>query len=218
MMPQPMPPRFPGFDVMSEAGHWDPVTRELIESRLGPPPADEFFSETERATAAALCDQLTGQHESPRVPVLETVESRLAKNRTDGWHHETLPIDRETWRDSLAFLDADAMAAYGERFATVSRGRQVEVLTSIQNLGGREWHGMPAGQVWNLWMRYVCAAFYSHPWAWNEIGWPGPAYPRGYKNAGINKREPFEVVEAQAEQGPTRNLGPVRRTGRAPTS
>ena len=29
-------------------------------------------------------------------------------------------------------------------------------------------------------MRSVLAAFYSHPWAWNEIGFGGPAYPRGY--------------------------------------
>ena len=29
-------------------------------------------------------------------------------------------------------------------------------------------------------MRHICEAFYGHPWAWNEIGFPGPAYPRGY--------------------------------------
>ena len=29
-------------------------------------------------------------------------------------------------------------------------------------------------------MRAVLAAFYSHPWSWNEIGYGGPRYPRGY--------------------------------------
>ena len=38
-----------------------------------------------------------------------------------------------------------------------------------------------------------CTAFYSHPAAWNEIGFAGPAYPRGYKNLGVDRREPFEV-------------------------
>ena len=33
-------------------------------------------------------------------------------------------------------------------------------------------------------MRDVCQAFYSHPWAWNEIGFGGPAYPRGYSRFG----------------------------------
>ena len=54
---------------------------------------------------------------------------------------------------------------------------------------------MPAKQVWSLWTRYACAAFYSHPWAWNEIGFGGPAYPRGYKNIGPDKREPWEVKD-----------------------
>ena len=52
-----------------------------------------------------------------------------------------------------------------------------------------------ADRVWSLWSRYACTAFYSHPWAWNEIGFPGPAYPRGYKNPGVNAREPFEVAD-----------------------
>jgi hypothetical protein len=47
-------------------------------------------------------------------------------------------------------------------------------------------------------MRYACAAFYSHPWAWNEIGFGGPAYPRGYENIGLDKREHWEVPEVGA--------------------
>jgi len=31
--------------------------------------------------------------------------------------------------------------------------------------------------------------------AWNEIGFGGPAYPRGYKNIGIDAREPWEVAD-----------------------
>ena len=36
-------------------------------------------------------------------------------------------------------------------------------------------------------MRYACTAFYAHPWAWNEIGFGGPAYPRGYKILGTRR-------------------------------
>ena len=48
-------------------------------------------------------------------------------------------------------------------------------------------------------MRYACGAFYSHPWAWNEIGFGGPAYPRGYKHLALDGREPWEVAERDAE-------------------
>jgi len=52
--------------------------------------------------------------------------------------------------------------------------------------------------------RYACTAFYAHPSAWAEIGFPGPAYPRGYKNAGVGKLEPFEVGGAQPAEDPVR--------------
>ncbi|WP_035767962.1 gluconate 2-dehydrogenase subunit 3 family protein [Arthrobacter castelli] len=202
MTKSPIPyPRFPGFDVMEQAKHWDQVTRELVESRLQPPDGDSFFSLSERAVAATLCDQLTGQHEDPRIPVVQMIETRLAANRTDGWHHADLPPDRRTWQQSLRNLDADAHEAHGTDFPTCSLDQQAQVLTSIQKTSGL-WHGLRADEVWNLWMRYVCAAFYSHPWAWNEIGFPGPAYPRGYKNIGMNRRESFEVGQEHPEQGP----------------
>jgi hypothetical protein len=47
-------------------------------------------------------------------------------------------------------------------------------------------------------MRGVLSEFYSHPWAWNEIGFGGPAYPRGYMRlaAGPSGRDPQEAREA----------------------
>jgi hypothetical protein len=66
------------------------------------------------------------------------------------------------------------------------------------------WHGFPPAQVWSLWTRYACTAFYSHPWAWSEIGFAGPAYPRGYKNIGVDKLEPFEVRDARPSDDPVR--------------
>ena len=39
----------------------------------------------------------------------------------------------------------------------------------------------------------ILAAFYSHPWAWNEIGFGGPAYPQGYMRLGpVSTLEPHE--------------------------
>jgi hypothetical protein len=42
-------------------------------------------------------------------------------------------------------------------------------------------------------MRGVVSAFYSHPWSWNEIGFGGPAYPRGYARIGAGQREHWET-------------------------
>ena len=77
----------------------------------------------------------------------------------------------------------------------------------MQDTGPGDWHGLPASRVWSLWTRYACTAFYAHPWAWNEMGFPGPAYPRGYKNIGVGKREPFEVPDAQPASDPVEEDG-----------
>jgi hypothetical protein len=193
--------RFPGFDVLSQARHWDPVTAELVTARIGPPPRPRFFTDAEQAAAAALLDQLTGQCDEPLgVPLLAMVDARLAAGQTDGWHYADLPEDAQAWRDSLGYLDKDAHARCGTGFAQASEQDQAAVIQAVQD--SDEWHGLAAPRVWSLWTRYACTALYSHPSAWSEMGFPGPAYPRGYKNAGAGKREPFEVGDARPAEDP----------------
>ena len=56
-------------------------------------------------------------------------------------------------------------------------------------LHGGVWDELPCARAWKVVMRGVLSAFYSHPWAWNEIGFGGPAYPRGYTRLGAGQRE-----------------------------
>ncbi len=74
--------------------------------------------------------------------------------------------------------------------------QQGQLVQAVQDAD--EWHGFEAEHLWSLWTRYACTAFYSHPWAWNEMGFGGPAYPRGYKNMGIDRREGWERPEDDA--------------------
>jgi len=193
--PGSLPPRFPGFDVLDEVDRWDAVTAGVVLARLTPSPELSFFTDVEQATAEALCDQLLAQHDDPRIPVAALIDVRLATGETDGWHYADLPPDGEAWRRTLAFLDDDANRMYGSSLARLTRPEQAACVQTVQTLKTQKWHELPAQQVWSLWTRYACTAFYSHPWAWNEIGFPGPAYPRGYKNLGLDRREPFEVAD-----------------------
>jgi hypothetical protein len=193
--------RFPGFDVLGQSRHWDAVTADLVTARTGPPPPPRFFTDAERAAAEALLNQLTGQCDEPlEVPVMEMVDARLAAGETDGWRYADMPEDGQAWRDTLGYLDADAQARCGTSFAEAKERDQAAIIQAVQD--SREWHGMPAPRVWSLWTRYACMAFYSHPYAWSEMGFPGPAYPRGYKNAGVGKLEPFEVRDTRPAEDP----------------
>jgi gluconate 2-dehydrogenase subunit 3-like protein len=197
--------RFPGFAVLRQAPRWDGVTALAIRSRVAPPATPRFFTAAEQATARALVGQLLDQpHDGLGVPVMEMIDARLAGGQTDGWRYEDMPEDGQAWRDTLANLDTDAKERFGAGFAACARREQAAIVQAVQDLGSRDWHGLLAGQVWSLWTRYACTALYAHPAAWDEIGFPGPAYPRGYKNIGVDAREPFEVRDTRPAQDPVR--------------
>lgn len=190
--------RFPGYDVLDEVERWDDVTAGVVLDRLAPITELSFFTMAEEAIATALCDLLLGQDDEPRIPVVALIDRRLALGETDGWHYDDMPEDGQAWRGTLHHLDDDARQETGRGFAELDRKAQALIVQQVQDLDkdSADWHGLPAGQVWSLWTRYACAAFYSHPWAWNEIGFGGPAYPRGYKNRHVDGREPWEVADA----------------------
>lgn len=211
--------RYPGLDVMALSPHWDAATTAVVAARMGPPPAIRFFTVAEVATASALCDRLLDQDEEVRVPVVESIDARLAESQTDGWRYADMPHDGDAWRESLAKLDEQARDEHGCRFHELARETQIAVLHGIQQLAPDAWRGLPAGRVWSLWTRYACTAFYAHPWAWQEMGFTGPAYPRGYKNLGVDRREPFEVGDARPDLDPTRvptAADSASESGRAP--
>jgi hypothetical protein len=189
--------RFPGFDVLDQVPVWDEVTAGVVLGRLALSGEFAFFTPREVSVAAPLTDLLLGQDGEPRVPVLALIDQRLAVGETDGWHYDELPEDGQAWRETLAALDADAGARFGRSFGELTGAEQASLIRSVQDLAGSgdRWHDWPAVHMWSLWTRYACTAFYSHPWAWNEIGFGGPAYPRGYLNPGVDAREKWEVAD-----------------------
>ena len=205
--------RYPGFDVLDSVDAWDDVTAGVVLARLALPGELAFFTPAEVGIAGPLLDLLLAQDADPRVPVLALIDARLAAGETDGWHYDDLPEDGQAWRDTLRFLDEDA-----QQQSSRTRLRAPRSATSrppwsrpcrISAPTARSWHGWSASHVWSLWTRYACTAFYSHPWAWNEIGFPGPAYPRGYLNPGVNAREHWEVADAAPRTAtPTRSPSP----------
>ena len=58
---------------------------------------------------------------------------------------------------------------------------------------------MPIHRYWALVVQDCVEAYYSHPWAWDEIGFGGPAYPRAYMRLERGEPEPWEVEEKRYE-------------------
>jgi hypothetical protein len=192
--------RFAGFDVLDQVEVWDDVTAGVVLSRLALSDEFSFFTPAEVGIGMALVDLLLAQDCDPRVPVLALIDQRLSIGETDGWHYDDLPEDAAAWRASLAGLDLDAREQCGRGFGELGETEQGSLVQAVQDrsTAGDRWRDFVAKHVWSLWTRYACTAFYSHPWAWNEIGFSGPAYPRGYLNLGLDAREKWEVAEHEA--------------------
>jgi len=205
--------RYPDFDVLAHADHWDEMTRRVVFDRVENVPPFRFFDEREQRTLIAFCDVVTDQNRAPRIPVLAYVDEKLCNGTLDGWQYADMPDDRETWRLVARGLDESARGEWrAPTFADAPFSVQCDIVGHFAGgkLRGPTWQQLNVSRAWGVVMRSVLAALYAHPWAWNEIGFGGPAYPRGYAAFGSpglgQEAESWEGREAvhrdPARQGP----------------
>jgi Gluconate 2-dehydrogenase subunit 3 len=190
--------RYPDYNVLDEIEHWDEATRSVVLERVGPAPPIRFFTQREGATLGAFCDVVMAQDSEPKIPLLNMVDAKLFAGKLDGFRYADMPDDRETWRRVAVGLDAAARQHGSDEFATAPLEIQRRVVQAFSegDLHGEVWDELPPARAWGVVMRGVLSSFYAHPWAWNEIGFGGPAYPRGYARLGAGQRESWEGAAA----------------------
>ncbi len=195
--------RYPDFDVLAAAHTWDKATTSVVMARLAAPVPLRFFTAAEEPTLRAFCDTVMAQDAEPRVPVAEFVDDKLASGRLDGYQYADMPDDPDTWRLLLAGLDHSATTLFDTTsFADAPPEVREAIVDELANarLDGGPWEELNVSRAWSVCMRAILVGFYSHPWAWNEIGFGGPAYPRGYMRLGpLSTTEPFERHGATSE-------------------
>jgi len=191
--------RYPDYNVLDEADHWDEVTRQVVLDRVDKVPEIRFFTAQEAACLGALCDMVMAQDRDPRIPVLNMVDAKMFEGKLDGYRYADMPDDRETWRRVARGLDAAAVQhGVTNGFAQAPTDVQHEIVQAFSEgkLHGEVWDELPCSNAWSVVTRGILSEFYSHPWAWNEIGFGGPAYPRGYMRFGQGQREHWEGAPA----------------------
>ena len=202
-----MTDRYPGYDVLSKrySQSWNEQTRRVIDRRLAVAREPGFFTAVEWQVLTAVCDRIMPQPQGrPPVPLAAFVDQKIANGMLDGYRYATLPPQGEAWRRGLAALDEAARTAHTLGFCDLSPEQQDDLLRGMQRgeLVGPAWGGMPCQQFFqHRVIPDITHAYYAHPVAWNEIGFGGPASPRGYVRMGLDRRDPWEAVEASTEEG-----------------
>jgi hypothetical protein len=204
-MTDPSAPRYPGYDVLAkrQTPSWDAVTRRVIDRRLAVPREPEFFTKAEWATADALCQRILPQPSSrPPVPLAALLDAKLLANWGDGFREGDMPYMREAWRQGLAAIEAESVARHGGRHFPVLDTAEKDALLGMMQRGELSdpaWEGLGAR---NFFTKRVLSdvpgLYYSHPTAWSEMGFGGPASPRGYVRMELNRRDSWEAAEAES--------------------
>jgi hypothetical protein len=206
MEPRAQPGYYPGFSTMSQSAFWDEATRAVVESRVYQVPPIRFFSPDQVELLTAVMDRVIPQDdrdEEHKIPVVHYIDDRLYEGRIDGYRYDDMPPDKEAYRLGLLAIDDIARTMHGKPFVELTGTQQDEVLWSIHEdkpQGGDEiWKQMPADRFWLVLLSDAVDAYYAHPYAWDEIGFGGPSYPRGYFRLEKGLPEPWEVNEQRYE-------------------
>jgi hypothetical protein len=138
-----------------------------------------------------------------QIPIVPVVDHRLHTNQTSGYRYENMPQDREAYRLGLEAINAEAKHCYGGDFLLLPHLQQDMVLKAVHDgepqAAQNIWQEMSVHRFWQFIMNDAIDAYYAHPWAWDEMGFGGPAYPRAYTRLERGEPEPWEVEESRYE-------------------
>lgn len=209
---KPLPQReqpgyYPGFSTLAQQRFWDEATRRKVTDRVYKIPPIRFFKPVETKLMEALAAHLLPQDDrlpARKIPIIPAIDKRLHDGQTPGYRFADMPPDGEAYRLGFQAIEQIAMHSYGRPFLELSWREQDELLKSIHDAKPKEgageiWKKMPVHRYWMLVLQDCAEAYYAHPWAWDEIGFGGPAYPRGYMRLENGEPEPWEVEEARYE-------------------
>ena len=200
-----MPERYPGYDVLAKRNSpsWNEQTRRVIDERLAlDPERRAFFTDAEWPTLIAVSARVLALQngDQGKAPVAAMLDMKLAQDSRDGYRDARLPNQREAWRRGLLALDSEALARHDCRFHELTPAAQAQILELCQRgeLKDPAWGDMPPSEFFTKRLLHdLVGNYYALPAAWSEIGFGGPASPRGYVRMNFDRRDSWEASESQ---------------------
>jgi len=198
------PGYYAGFSTMRQKKTWDMATQNVVASRMKEAPPVRFFSDEEAQLLEAIVDRMLPQDDRAddrTIPIVPAIDERLFKNALGGFRYEDMPADREAYQLGLQAIAEMARQRFGALFMNLNVAQQELILKSLHD--GKPdpehaaWKRMPVHRFWAMLLEDCVNAYYAHPWGWDEIGFGGPAYPRGYMRLENGLPEPWETEESR---------------------
>jgi hypothetical protein len=221
LTPRAQPGYYPGYQTLSQQNFWDEATRTLVQKRVEQVPAMRFFSPDEARLMQAILDRILPQDDrdaAHTIPLLPFIDERLYSGRINGYRYDHMPPDADAYRLGLQGVEAIARRLHGRAFFELGPLEQDQVLLTLHDgkppAGSDIWQRVSVNHFWVMLLQDAVSVYYAHPYAWDEVGYGGPAYPRGYIRLEDGRPEAWEVEERRYNWAPPNTLsGEASREG-----
>jgi Gluconate 2-dehydrogenase subunit 3 len=218
------PGYYGGYSTLAQKKNWDAATRAAVIERVEKAAAIRFFSQQEATLIGAVIDRVLPQDDRSQartISILSVLDERLYRNSLNGFRYEDMPPDQEAYKLAIKAIEEMARARFRESFVDLTMHQQEMILKSLHD--GKPdpeisvWQRLPVHRFWAMLMEDCVTAYYSHPWAWDEIGFGGPAYPRGYMRLENGLPEPWEKDEQRYDwNAPVDSMSELDEQGAPP--
>lgn len=188
---------YPDFDVMNSHESWDDRTQKVVFGRLRDPGEQLFFSASQAGLLKAVCARLLAEEREELLnQVIAHIDRKIANSISDGYRKAKLPDERNLYTNGLKGVEETAQAHYKKKFSDLGGQEQDIVLTQVAGgfPSGLSWQKAPAGDFFQQLLREALSVYASLPKVWSEMGYAGPAYPRGYVRTELGAVDPWEAV------------------------
>ncbi len=186
---------YPDYDVLALQDEWDDHTREIVNKRLGPFQF-KLLTQWERDMIKTVGQHLIYDNREEILDwIAAHVDHKLNSPLGEGQRKPKTPPQKILIRDGLKALDNWAKHSFSTSFISLEMDQQFQIISSLQ-FGWleqlKDWDEGLQKDLFKKLVGLVVDAYYSHPWVWSEIGYGGPAYPRGYVRVGLGLTDPWE--------------------------
>lgn len=176
---------YPGYDVWEEHTEWDEHTRSIVVRRKTPQVVYKYFSREEAMMMEAAIYLLVDDRRLEILTyVLQHLDESLSAEIGESQRKQGVLEKKALFRDGLGRIELISHRGHGMGFVTLQMDQQTEVLRTTE----QEYPDF-FKQLVNM----VVEAYYSHPIVWSDIGYGGPAYPRGYVRVEKGLLDPWEA-------------------------
>lgn len=191
---------YPSFNVMDERKAWDDHTRSIVESRLNIAKNTYQFLSPDEAVLLELISSVLMDDDRKDIIlyIVRHMDETLYASIGESQRKPGIPEAKILIRDGLKKLEEYA-------YAQTDNNKSFRQLTDTDHKKLLEHVSKGTAQPDSVWatahqkdffqkiLQLTIEAYCSHPTIWSEIGYAGPAYPRGYVRADIGHLDPWEA-------------------------